>query len=155
MAQVVIGNLWNDKDAELVLITTNSYVTKGGNLVMGRGAALELKNKYPWMATYFGNEIMKTCGNLGEYNLMLTLGRWQEFRIYGAFQVKYHFKDRANLELISRSVNKLNDYIEKSKIERVSMNYPGIGYGGRTEDEILPIIEKLSDKVKIYKIGNE
>ena len=148
--KIIRGNLWDSKDTA-ILVTANSYVNKRGRLVMGRGAALELKNRQPNIDFVFGTMISNNYYHLGKYGLLL-FEDLQEKRVYGVFQVKYHYKDQADLELIDFSCKVLNYTLNYTPLIQgdVSMNFPGIGYGGRTVDEILPIISTLSDKVSIY-----
>jgi hypothetical protein len=154
--KIIKGNLWDSID-EIILVTANSYINAKGELVMGRGAALELKTKFPNIASLFARMISYLGGHLGEYNVIVAdpyasnlLIQWPYGTIYGIFQVKYHFKSQADLSLIERSVNKLN-FIEKGFIDKkISMNFPGIGFGGRTMEEVLPIVSKLNDNVTLY-----
>jgi hypothetical protein len=158
LMKIIKGNLWDSTD-QIILVTANSYINAKGELVMGRGAALELKNKFPKIAYSFGKMIKYYSKHLGEYRVLLVdpLASYAEpndiqGRYYGIFQVKYNFKAQADLDLIGRSVDKLN-IISKSPFfseHKISMNFPGIGFGGRTMEEVLPIISKLNDKVTLY-----
>ena len=59
--RIVKGNLWDSKDS-LILVTGNSYIRKDGTLVMGRGAALELKTMIPGIDKRLGQKIKKKNG---------------------------------------------------------------------------------------------
>lgn len=156
--KLVRGNLWDSPD-DLILVTTNSYIRNDGALVMGRGAALELKNRFSgidhelgWLVSKYGER-----SNLGiRYGLILAgIINWSSYsRLYGIFQVKYHFKDKANLELIDYSTKYLVNWCESWPNMKVSMNFPGIGYGQLSREEVLPIISILSDNVTVYEYGN-
>jgi hypothetical protein len=149
--KIIKGNLWDSTD-EIILVTANSYINAKGELVMGRGAALELKTKFPKIASTFGKMIRYDCDHLGEYNILITSLYSSSGKFYGVFQVKYHFKSQANLGLIEASVNRLNDLSQNINLleKKISMNFPGIGFGGRTMEEVLPIVSKLNDNVTLY-----
>lgn len=153
--KIIKGNLWDSID-DLILVTGNMYITKDNKLVMGRGAALELKEKFPGIDYKFA-KIIKYYGR-GEYNVIVVdpfanaAEKYTKNQLYGVFQVKFHFKSPANLELIERSCNKLISLLKHPlrNFNAVSMNFPGIGYGQRTVEEVLPIVSKLPDNVTLY-----
>jgi hypothetical protein len=140
-------NLWNS-NADIILITTNSFIKNDGALAMGKGAALEMKTKYPLLPFDFGKTIREKYGHLKEYNIILESSIPSRF---GIFQVKYHFKDSANIELIKRSILKLQIMASNNDIQ-FAMNYPGIGFGQLSEKDVFPLISMLSDNVTIYKL---
>ena len=112
---------------------------------MGRGAALEMKNTHPEIDRTFAKHIP----HLGLYGLVLNLG-WR----VGVFQVKNHFKGKAELELINGSAVELGCVARSFPDTKFRMNFPGIGYGQlqNSEQEITAILEEeLPDNVMIYK----
>lgn len=114
---------------DLFLVTTNSYIRKNGSLVMGRGAAKQLADCSD-AESFFGKEIQKKCGNLGRYGVLIVPIDGLGFSL-GIFQVKYHFKEKASLELIDYRSFMLEDIALRYK--KVCINYPGIGFGGITK----------------------
>jgi len=53
------GDMWTAyKDSDLFLITTNSFVRKDGELVMGRGIAQQAKRLYPMVPKIAGEWIL-------------------------------------------------------------------------------------------------
>lgn len=151
------GNLWESPD-KVILFTGNSYINNRGELVMGRGAALEAKIRYKYLPLALGQAILNSCGHLGRYGLIfpyLSIAPTSDKTI-GAFQTKYHFKDRADLDLISLSCLCLSGLLFRYDYNlNVSMNFPGIGYGQRTMKEIMPIIARLPDNVTLYIKEND
>lgn len=139
-------NLWNSKD-DIILVTANSYINQRGELVMGRGAALELKTMHPELPKIFGEMIKNCCGHMGYYGYLAY--NYYKGKIYGIFQVKYHFKDNAHLKLIEKSTSDLCKFANTTT-SKISMNFPGIGYGRLLKKDVLPIIERLPDNVTIY-----
>lgn len=130
----------------VVLFTGNSYINKKGELVMGRGAALDVKKQFPDLPKKFG-DCITVAGK--EYGVILIT----QFPLHtmGVFQVKYHYKDNADILLIKNSTEKLKKYALKAPNLIFHMNFPGIGWGGLTEKQVMPIIESLPDNVWIYK----
>ena len=157
--KIVKGSLWDSTD-DLILVTCNSYIKKDGSLVMGRGAALEMKMKYPNIDKDFGNILSYKYDGVPEhltYGVTLVCGfpylnTQPELemgivskKLFGVFQVKYHYKDDANLDLIRFSTEMLCGIFGKA-----SMNFPGIGFGHLQYKDVLPIVEKLPDNVTLY-----
>lgn len=133
------ADLWSSKDP-IIGVTTNAYIRKDGCLVMGRGSALEGASKYPNLQKHAG---MMIAANGNKYGWLVTPDK------IGLFQVKYTFWQKADLNLIEFSTNLLNRYVNEFNIN-VSINYPGIGFGGLKKEEVEPIIKNLDDRVTVY-----
>lgn len=133
---------------DVYLVTTNSFVRRDGALVMGRGAAKQLALLYPILPFQLGRRIQASCGHLGEYNIgVLTNGSGVSL---GAFQVKFNFADEADLELIQRSADELHRIAcEDGRVFHV--NFPGIGNGRLSIDDVMPIVETLPDNVNVWR----
>ncbi len=126
----------------LLIFTGNSYIKRNGALVMGRGAARQVRDQYPGIDRDIGGQIE----NLGFYGLVMS----QHVRPnIGAFQVKYSAFEPATLELIERSTECLQKYAENPAFP-IYMNFPGVGNGRLTRDQVWPIIETLPDNVFVY-----
>lgn len=144
------GDMWSVyEDADLFLITTNSAVTKEGVLVMGRGIALQANQRFPGLARALGQQILKTCGSLGTYGVLIS-SRWPEAKL-GAFQVKIDPKQSASLALIQKSTTALCAWCKEHPQASVHLNFPGIGYGGLLREEVLPIVEQLPETVCVWE----
>ena len=147
--QIIYGEMFDKyqyQNTDVFLVTGNSYINSFGELVMGRGAALQLKQLAPALPKIFGSLIEQYYGHLQEYNLIII----KLLHDVGVFQVKTHFKSKADLRLIERSVFKLHQYARLFPWRHIVMNYPGIGNGGRTREEVEPLIKTLPDNVHIY-----
>jgi hypothetical protein len=150
------GNMWNAyKDADLFLITTNSFVKKDGRLVMGAGIAKQARDRYTDLDLSMGQYVEDNGGHLGRYGLIVS-NFWPLSRM-GLFQVKYHWRDSADISLVEFSTNKLLQWIkkhDKENVMRIHLNYPAIGNGGLTEEKVFPIISELPDNVTVWKYNN-
>jgi len=127
-----------------IIVTTNSFLTSEKKLVMGAGAARDLKIKVPRIDEKFGELIDTFCRHLGRYGLLFH-------DRYGAFQVKYRFNDKARTDLIRFSVAALKTAAVNNPKELFNINYPGIGSGGLKEYEVRPILEVLPENVCVWK----
>lgn len=146
------GDMWSVyEDADLFLITTNSAVSRDGTLIMGRGIALEAKQRFPGLSRALGQQILKTCGSLGSYGLLIS-SRWPEAKL-GAFQVKTDPHQSASLGLIQKSTTALCAWCKEHPQASVHLNFPGIGYGGLLREKVLPIVEQLPETVCIWEGG--
>jgi len=136
------GELFSSKGC--IIVTTCSFLTSECKLVMGRGAALQLKKKIPGIDRQLGRIILEKYGHLGKYGLII-IGK------YGIAQVKYRFDEKADPELIRYSMDMLKDMAGTEKDRRFNINFPGIGYGGLTKDHVLPLLKKLPRNVTIWE----
>ena len=127
-----------------LIVTTNSFLTSEVKLVMGRGAAWILKMKVPGIDWIFGKMIHETCGHLGRYGLLFH-------HRYGALQVKYRFDEKARVDLIQFSLEKLAEKAEEFPKSRFNINYPGIGNGGLNKKLVAPLLDGLPNNVTIWE----
>lgn len=132
------GNLWEAKPQFIKCITTNGTIKKNGELVMGRGNALQAKQKYPELPKLLGQHI-KSSGNIVYY--------LKEYNI-ATFPVKHHWQDKADIKLIIRSCHQLNALLENLNRPAV-LPRPGCANGRLNwEKEVKPVISTiLSNRV--------
>lgn len=149
------GDMWSVYGkTDLFCITTNSIIKNNGELVMGRGIALEAKNRFPLIPLAAARVINKNK----KYGLRILFPEYygaDKDQIIGLFQVKYNWKDKADLDLINYSTNELidftNDQLYYQSDLRIDLNFPGIGNGRLNRNKVLPIIEKLPDSVHVWE----
>ena len=127
-----------------LIVTTNSFLTSEVKLVMGRGAAWVLKMKVPGIDRVFGKMISESFGHLGLYGLLFH-------QRFGALQVKYRFDEKARVDLIEFSLEKLAEKAEEYPKSIFNINYPGIGNGGLRKPEVRPLLSILPDNVFIWE----
>jgi len=138
------GDMWSVFDTvDYFVITTNAILKKNNALVMGAGIAKQVRDRYPGIDVEIGNAINQTCGYAGEYGLLIG-------NKIGVFQVKYHYKQTANLGLISQSAKELAAHAEANPDKTYALNYPGIGNGGLKRWLVEPLLEILPDNVQIW-----
>ena len=147
-------------DCTLFLVTTNAYVKDNGELVMGRGAALQLKDRVPESPAELGKRIPSECSfKMYDHSSIpygvVMVDTEESYRrnhqAYGAFQVKRHFKERADLYLIRHSARMLAWWLRDDpdwQNDWVVMNVPGIGAGHLDRAAVLPILEEEFDGLR-------
>lgn len=148
------GDIWDHADEyDAIVITTNGFVKKNGEAVMGRGIALEAKNRFPKLASWFGT-LINHWGADGVF--AFEDPKWDYKGIIFTFPVKPAYgpngepgwRVKADPKLIESSTQKLVEYINKSwnnSITKVLMPRPGCGNGGLKWEDVKPIIEPYLD----------
>ncbi len=147
------GNMFDEwGKCSVLLVTTNAFIKQNGELVMGRGAALQLKQKVPESALELGSSIpLRAVYNYfvesPPYGVVLADQRTSlalHGQVYGAFQVKRHFRESASLDLIRHSAKQLASWLQEPYAQQDwwVMNFPGIGYGNLDRRDVLPVLEE-------------
>lgn len=125
---------------DVYLFTGNKYITKDGRLVMGRGAAKEVRDAYAGI-----DKRIRICDSGVSFTFID--GR----QILGWFCVKNYFGDQADIDLIKRSTETLAGFAQDRTDVSFHMNFPGIGAGWLTYEKVLPIVRILPDNVILYR----
>lgn len=133
------GNMWSMLEhADLFLITTNSYVRRDGELVMGRGIAREAKTRFPHIPQLAGEWILQNDLHNGFYGILTDIFD----NNMGLFQVKLHYSADADINVIDTSCEMLSFWITENQLTNVHMNYPGIGAGRLDKSRVEPILNQ-------------
>lgn len=142
-----IGDIWSIWGrTDLLCVTTNSEIRSDGKLVMGAGIAKQAAQRFPCLPKIAGQRIQSGV----DYNLLVIRIENTSNGLIGLFQTKRSWRDPSPFGLIERSVLALEKWITDHKPNRVDMNFPGIGCGGRDLDMIAPILEPLPDCVRVW-----
>jgi hypothetical protein len=154
MPTFTTGNMWDAYPAtDLFVITTNSFITAerfghDERLVMGRGIALEVRNRFPGIDSRLAKLIRSTSGHLGYYGLLID-----KLTHIAAFQVKQDWRNPADTALILGSTNALVRWLAGRPL-RVALNFPGIGNGRLSRADVLPCLSSLPANVTIWEKGS-
>jgi kynurenine formamidase len=148
----VYGNIWS-YPANARVITTNGFVKKNGEAVMGAGVAKEAKTKYPVFPKWLGSAIKEEGNNVHCFGFENIRTGKIEF-IY-TFPVKHNWWEDADLELIERSCEQLVEQAVNFEDAVIVIPRPGCGNGKRDwETEVKPILEKhLDDRFHVIHYG--
>ncbi len=136
------GDLWKFIDG-IPAITTNGYIKKNGQAVMGRGCAKEAADRFSGLPEFLGFNLIQ-YGNHGFY-----LHQFGEKGII-TYPVKHDWFERADIALIVRSAKELVEmtipYFEIK--EKIYLPRPGCGNGALKWEDVKPQIQKiLTDQV--------
>jgi len=133
----VKGNIWDyHKKGHWIVITTNGTIKANGEAVMGRGIALQAKQRFSGLPLMLGRKTSK-YGNV-PYIL-------PEFRLV-TLPVKHNWWEQADVRLIADEIaqlgrawtlwdNKLSLYLVR----------PGCGNGRLDWKDVKPVLEKYLD----------
>ena len=145
------GDMWDVfGKTDLWLFTGNSFETKDGRLAMGKGLARAVRDRFPGIDREFGRRILPLSLNGVVFTSDGALIMRDE-QLIGMFQVKFHFRDKAQLSLIGYSCCKLQQYISIWRWKRIDLNMPGVGEGTLPRNQVLPIVSELPDSVHIWE----
>jgi hypothetical protein len=132
------GNLWDFWDHDHVIcITTNGFVKRNGQAVMGRGCALEATQRVPGIAEILGDTIRRNGNHvsiLTDKHLPLIL----------SFPVKHNWWEEADLYLIERSAWELVEFVTNSENHKTFvLPRPGCGNGRLRWETVKAVIEPI------------
>ena len=140
--QIIQENLWQYVPGGLIAVTTNASIKYNGALVMGRGAAKEAVQRIRDIDLEAGTAIAYAGPMYG----FLPLRMPEEKKMgFGIFQVKKAWNEKAHVKLILNAVMKLREFALEHPEMPIRLNYPGIGNGGLTMDEVEPYLVHLDE----------
>ena len=119
-------------------ITTNGALRSNGDAIMGKGIALQAKQRYPRVEYALGRLIQKYGNHVFKLNNGLI-----------SFPTKWHWREVSNIELIKRSAIELvslfkGDVPIKSKSNRrILLTRPGCGNGNLNWTDVRPILQTI------------
>ena len=133
------GNIWDYYDkGHWIVITTNGNVKTNGEAVMGKGIALQAKQKFPDLPHMLGQQIL-SLGNI--------LHHWgQEGLIF--FPTKHNWWEKADIKLIEESTSQLKEFFDNIITDYPTPVYlvrPGCNNGKLEWKDVKPILEKYLD----------
>lgn len=140
------GNIWHVKHRKLNCwtgITTNGYINAQGALVMGRGVALQAKQRFPGIEFRIANYV-RECGNL--------VYPMPDLRLF-TFPVKHTWNQDADIELIAKSSEQLQILASFNLQDTFYLPRPGCGNGNLQWKDVEPILEPLPDNVIVINWG--
>ena len=168
------GNLMESMTQyDCTFVTTNAAVKNNGELVMGRGFAKSIATQHPEVPRAAGRAIKKQQNMVADvekrygiqhvnylsYGIIpdVYIERHEDYytKSIGLFQVKYHWSQPADIDLVKKSVKQLADYARIFEYMDYAVNYPAIGNGRLAKQLIEPIINTLPDNVHVWQFSNK
>lgn len=128
---------------EIFMFTANSIVKNNGALIMGAGCARTVRDTFKGIDKLFGDKIKS-----GE-DFNVTFVNYNSQWI-GAFQTKLDWRNSSPIDLVRRSILKLYNIAAKRPDWTFHLPCPAVNHGGKSVEEILPMLEPLPDNVIIY-----
>lgn len=138
MLTYIKGDLLNSPAQVLV----NTVNTVG---VMGKGIALDFKNRYPEMFKVYQRECDKKNLEIGKLILWKDDEKWVLL-----FPTKKHWRSPSKIEYIKRGLNKFVQSYEALGIESIAFPRLGCGNGGLDWDLVKPIMENYLKCLPIH-----
>lgn len=143
------GNMWDSlNEVDHFIITTNAIVKRNGALVMGAGIAKKVRDNNPGIDVLCGQAIERGQYPDQQYGVILNVSG-----NLGLFQVKRHYKDYADINLIHYSTQMLYAHAIKHPDDQYAMNFPGIGNGKLAYNDVKPWTDSLPDNVQVWTIS--
>lgn len=131
------------RDKHIYIFTANSVVRSNGSLVMGAGVAKAVKLQYRGIDVLFGGVIP----HLGVFGVQFV--QWNNTWI-GAFQTKIDWKDDSPIEVVQNSILELCNIATRRPTHTFHLPCPAVNHGGKSVEEILPLLEILPENVLVY-----
>ncbi|MEQ9220241.1 MAG: macro domain-containing protein [Cyclobacteriaceae bacterium] len=141
MLQFVKGNLLN-AEAEALVNTVN---TVG---VMGKGIALQFKNRYPENYKIYRDACKSGTFHTGEI-LAVKDGNLMNQKWILNFPTKAHWKGNSRYEYISSGLKALRQTLQEKNIKSVAIPPLGCGNGGLEWSKVKPMIRQSLEDLDI------
>ena len=138
----VTGNIWYYK-SDYICLTTNGSHNRQGLAVMGRGVALQAKQRVPGIDKKLGLILYE----LGNHVCFID-------NKYLAYPVKYHWYEKADINLILRSANELAMIAGLHKESTFVLAAPGTSNGHLSYEEVRKVIIKALPN-NVHLISND
>ena len=145
------GDIWELADCGTLVVTTNPVISYSrshqGEVVMGRGIALQCKQRFPHFPEALAARI-RAQGNIPhDMGSWVTDSRVPWFRIL-TLPTKHHWKDKADHSLIKMSLLRIATLVEDLGITGpIFTPRPGCGNGGLDWRTVKPYCaQTLSDQ---------
>lgn len=143
------GDIWDYYDkGKWIVITTNGTIKNNGDAVMGRGIALQAKNRFPELPKELG-ELLEAEGN----RLFIYLKK----RLF-TLPVKHNWWEKADLTLIERGIYELGEIYDDCPgmvSSDICLPRVGCGNGKLNWEDVKPILEKYLKDDRFIVVNKE
>lgn len=157
------GNIFTT-NCDALCITTNGYVTRNGDAVMGRGCAKQAAEYVPNLKSTFG-KLLKHRGNIVQILAQQNDTYWLNFpvkphsivlgddrEVVRHMRGKFEIGDTvpgwacvADYNMIVESALQLVDLTDRMGWKKVILPRPGCGFGELSWTEVKPVLDKILD----------
>jgi hypothetical protein len=130
------GNIWDSND-DWICITTNGILKSDKRAVMGKGLALDAKNRVKDCDLCLGKLIDKYGNHVHIFSDCCPY--------FVSFPTKHHWKERSDVKLIERSCQELLELWKKHNKPTVALSRVGCLNGGLNWKDVYPILNQYFD----------
>ncbi len=142
----ITGNIWNfHGKGNWIVITTNGNVKTNGEAVMGKGIALQAKQRYPELPTELGLLLREESP--------FWVFPFSKYKLF-TFPTKHNWWEKSDVELIRQSVVRLealssffsiSPYTELNDVFPLYLVRLGCSNGQLDWEDVKPVLEKYLD----------
>ena len=122
-------------------VQVNTVNTVG---VMGKGIALQFKNKYPQMFAAYQKACEKQQLDIGRLYLWKSPEKWVLM-----FPTKRHWRNPSKIEYVESGLKEFVDSYERLGVDSIAFPRLGCGNGGLEWSVVKPIMEKYLSPLPI------
>lgn len=140
----ITGNIFDYAGpGNVIVIPTNGTVTAYGKAVMGKGVALQAKQRWPKLPTDLGKVLKRDGNRIAHFSYQSEHG----FERVVTFPTKENWPENSTLALIEKNVIALANYVSGIGTD-LTFYLPrlGCGEGGLQWEVVRPVLEKLLDE---------
>lgn len=142
MVKIIRGKTIFDSDAQTLVNTINCVG------VMGKGIALEFKNKYPEMFDKYKSFCDKGVFKPG----VLWIYKAEDGKWVLNFPTKIDWRNPSKIEYIEEGLKKFVEIWEEKGIKSIAFPLLGCSNGGLDANEVIPLMEKYLNKCEGLKV---
>lgn len=131
------GNVVNDT-ADVLVNTVNSQLSPSGKGVMGKGVALDFKEKYPSIMKDYENAIKS--GELKPGRALLF--DLPDGRKWAALATKDTWQEKSQEDWVDAGLKELGEKVRAAGLNSIALPPPGCGNGGLDWKRVEPMVHK-------------
>lgn len=132
----IIGNIWYyHSNNQWIVVTTNGMLKSNGEAVMGKGIALQAKQRFPFFPQRLGF-VIKLYGNVPH--------PFHDFKII-SFPTKHHWANDSDINLIKIGCEKLVDGMLLLGLDVLYLPRLGCGNGNLNWENVKLVLEEYLD----------
>lgn len=136
------GDIWTS-GADVICVTTNGMLKRNGELVMGKGIAMEAIQRFPTLGKLLGHHV-KCSGN---YPIVID---FDDVKI-ASFPTKNDWRKDSDIQLIEESAILLKNVLPKD-VKHVAMSRVGCGNGNLNWNRVKAVLKPiLDDRFVVYE----
>ena len=139
--EIMLTYLRGDLLSSPAQVQVNTVNTVG---VMGKGIALQFKNKYPQMFAAYQKACEKQQLGIGRLYLWKSPEKWVLM-----FPTKRHWRNPSKIEYVESGLKEFVDSYERLGVDSIAFPRLGCGNGGLEWSVVKPIMEKYLSPLPI------